>query len=495
MWRTLSLLLVVTVGFPAASQPAAQEAKLTAADAAGGDQFGKSVSLSGERALIGAFRDNEGLSDNGSAYVFMRTGDTWTQDAKLIADDAAAGDLFGHSVSLSGDRALIGAIDDDDGGNASGSAYVFVHTGDTWTQEAKLVADDAAASDDFGTSVSLSGDRALVGSSFNNGGSAYVFVRTGDTWVQEAKLTADDAEAGDLFGASVSLSGDRALIGGFGDDDAGESSGAAYVFVRSGGTWTQEAKLTADDAATFDQFGVSVSLLDERALVGAYLTDDGGSDSGSAYVFVRSGNTWEQEAKLTADDAAALDRFGVSVSLSGERALIGANFDSDAASFGGSAYVFVRSGDMWTQETKLTADDAEMSDLFGQSVSLSGDRALIGAVSNDDFGSDTGSAYVFSGLAPVASEPGVTSSRLALSVAPNPAHGTTSLILQLPSSVEAHIAAYDVLGRRVALLHNGPLTAGTHTFSLDTAGLPAGVYVVRATAGTSAVTQQFTLIR
>ncbi|MBK8914072.1 MAG: thrombospondin type 3 repeat-containing protein [Phycisphaerales bacterium] len=386
-----------------------QQAKLEAADAAVNDQFGLSVSLTGDTAVVGAWGDDGPAGvDQGSAYVFTRSGSSWSQQAMLEAADAAAGDRFGASLSLSGDTALVGAfLDDSQGRTDQGSAYVFVRSGSSWSQQAKLTAADAAASDRFGVSVSLDGDTALVGANLDDGlagsdqGSAYVFVRSGSSWSQQAKLEATDAAAGDWFGSSVSLSGDTALVGAYLDDGpAGADQGSACVFVRSGSSWSQQAKLTAADAATGDRFGVSVSLDDDTALVGAYLVDGlAGADQGSAYVFIRSGPDWSQQAKLEAAsrDLSAQDRFGASVSLSGDTALVGAFLDSGPAGVEqGSAYVFVRNGSSWSQQAKLTAADAEAGDWFGGSLSLDGDMALVGAYYDSGLaGVEQGSVYVF----------------------------------------------------------------------------------------------------
>jgi len=325
---------------------------------------------------------------------------TLSEAAKLLATDGAADDIFGISVSVSGDTAVVGAHSDDDNGSGSGSAYVFTRSGTTWTQQAKLTASDGAADDIFGHSVSLSGETAVVGAAADddnglNSGSAYVFTRSGTTWAQQAKLTASDGAAGDQFGRSVSVSGETAVIGAYLDDDNGSNSGSAYVFTRSGTTWTHQVKLIASDGAADDQFGRSVSVSGETAVVAAYLDDDNGSNSGSAYVFIRSGTTWTQQAKLTASDGAAGDQFGRSVSVSGETVVIGAYLDDDNGSNSGSAYVFTRSGTTWTQQAKLTASDGATSDVLGVSVSLSRDTAVVGAVLDDDNGSSSGSAYVF----------------------------------------------------------------------------------------------------
>ncbi|GIV57334.1 MAG: hypothetical protein KatS3mg042_0247 [Rhodothermaceae bacterium] len=394
------LAVVVLLAGPATAQPWNEVAKLTASDGAAEDWLGSSVSIDGNRALVGAIYDDDNGSNSGAAYVFEWNGSAWTQVAKLTASDGAALNYFGDSVSLSGDRALVGASGNNANGINSGAAYVFEWDGSNWTQVAKLTASDGAAGDVFGQSVSLSGDRALVGAwrDDDNGGdsgSAYVYEWDGSNWAQVAKLTASDGAAGDVFGQSVSLSGDRALVGAYLDDDNGSASGSAYVFEWDGSAWTQVAKLTASDGAESDNFGDSVSIDGDRALIGAPYDNDNGSASGAAYVFEWDGSAWTQVAKLTASDGAAGDLFSRSVSLSGDRALIGAILDDDNGTDSGSAYVFEWDGSTWAQVAKLTASDGAAGDLFSRSVSLSGDRALIGAYLDDDNGSASGSAYVF----------------------------------------------------------------------------------------------------
>jgi len=387
-----------------------EDAKLTALDAAFNDRFGNSVSISGDTAIVGAFGDDDGGIVSGSAYVFTRSGTIWTQQAKLTASDAAASDFFGASVSLSGDTAIVGAHLDDDGGDRSGSAYVFVKPAGGWvdsTQTAKLTASDATAFDFFGSSVSILGDTIIVGANGNddagsNSGSAYVFVKPAGGWAdstQTAKLTASDAAANDSFGDSVSILGDTAIVGA---DQTLIDPGSAYVFVKPAGGWadsTQTAKLTASDAAADDKFGSSVSISGDTAIVGANSDDDGGVSSGSAYVFVKLAGGWAdstQTAKLTALDATAGDRFGNSVSISGNIAIVGAFGDGDKDfAQSGSAYVFVKPAGGWTDSphtAKLTASDAAAGDFFGASVSISGDTAIVGA---DEVLAGSGSAYVF----------------------------------------------------------------------------------------------------
>ena len=260
-----------------------------------------SLSADGNTALVGAsFYDSGIKRDQGTAYVFVRNGTMWTQQAQLNADDGADGDQFGYSVSLSADGsiALVGASWDNVGANVDqGSAYVFVRSGTMWTQRVQLFAVDGAQGDNFGTSVSLNADgsTALVGAAYDGvgltryQGAAYVFVRSGTTWSQEAQLTADELTY--HFGASVSLNADgsTALVGGIYDTvGATHYQGAAYVFTRSGTMWTQRAQLTASYGAEFDEFGRSVSLNADGStvLVGVPYDDVGANvDQGSAWVF------------------------------------------------------------------------------------------------------------------------------------------------------------------------------------------------------------------
>ncbi|MGX9727739.1 MAG: FG-GAP repeat protein [Candidatus Electronema sp. VV] len=408
-WRMLLaafFLLMLAGGTAQAAIDPAKMQKLLAGDGATDDLFGYNVAVDGDTAVIGAHGDDDKGEASGSAYVFVRAADgTWSQQAKLTAADGAVYDSFGWSVSVSGDTAVIGAWQDDDKGDISGSAYVFVRAADgTWSQQAKLTAADGVSNDWFGWSVSVSGDTAVIGAWQNDdkgdiSGAAYVFVRAADgTWSQQAKLTADDGAAEDWFGISVAVSGDTAVIGAYGDDDKGNASGSAYVFVRAmNGTWSQQAKLIAADGAAEDWFGSSVAVSGDTAVIGAVGDDDKGDASGLAYVFVRAADgSWSQEAKLTAADGAAEDGFGSSVAVSGDMAVIGAYRDDDKGDDSGSAYIFVRAADgAWSQQAKLYAADGVAEDYFGTSVAVSGDTAFIGAYGDDDKGSYSGSAYVF----------------------------------------------------------------------------------------------------
>ncbi|MBS1786188.1 MAG: putative Ig domain-containing protein [Acidobacteria bacterium] len=380
-----------------------QQAMLVASDGVAGENFGRALALSGNTAVVANYlADRAGILDRGVAYVFVRSGSTWTLQQQLFASDGEASDYFSSAVAVDGDTAVIGASGDDTGANTDqGSAYVFVRSGTTWTQQQKLLASDGAGHDFFGYTVALKGDTALVGAYGKNGirGAAYAFVRSGTTWTQQQKLTAADADADDYFGISVALDGNTAVIGAAGDDTgANVDQGSAYVYVRNGTIWAEQQKLTAGDGAANDNFGISVAVSGDSALIGAFIDDvNGNADQGSAYVYVRSGTTWTQQQKLTASDGFVGDNFGVGVALDGDTALIGAWKDGiNENGLQGSAYIFIRSGTTWTQQQKLFASDGAANDQFGYAVSLSGGKALVGSLYDDVNGNaDQGSAYIF----------------------------------------------------------------------------------------------------
>ncbi|MBN1268443.1 MAG: hypothetical protein JXB04_02565 [Kiritimatiellae bacterium] len=394
--------------------------KLTIADGTTNAYFGQSVSVAGDVALIGASHEDDAGIDSGSAYVFERhAGGTnaWGLVTTLSASDGAAYDRFGTSVSMDGDVAVVGAYGDDDDGLQSGSAYVFerdAKSANAWGQVAKLTAADASADSWFGYSVAVHGDVAVVGAhqAADAQGFAYVFQRNvggTNTWGQVAKLIASDGTASQFFGRAVAVAGDVAVIGAYGDDHAGTQSGAAYVFERNvGGTnaWGQVTKLVALDGTTNALFGYAVAVAGDAVVVGAYGDSDAGAQSGAAYVFERNAggtNAWDQVARLSASDGAVLDKFGYSVSLDGNMAVIGAVWNDETATFGGSAYVFARNeggSNAWGQVRKVTAWDGATNDEFGSSVAVAGNVAVIGARYADGVASNSGAAY----LMPVSTE-------------------------------------------------------------------------------------------
>jgi hypothetical protein len=326
--------------------------------------------------------------------------DDWLEQDKLLASDNRTREEFGWSVSIDRDYAIIGIRDSP---IHEGAAYIFTRSGTVWTEQAKLLSSDLESDDAFGYSVSIDGDTAIIGApkyahrNLDDSGSAYIFTRNGTVWTEQAKLLASDSEVGSLFGISVSLDGETTIIGACSKDDNGDESGSAYIFTGSGSTWTQQAKLLASDGAEGDLFGYSVSLDGNYTIIGAVCDGDEGENYGSAYIFTRSGTVWTEQAKLLASDGAELDLFGISVSIDNDTVVIGAKFDDDNGNESGSAYVFTRSGTVWIEQAKLLASDGAMHDFFGYSVSIDGDIVIIGAPAYFDYktNSGPGSVYIF----------------------------------------------------------------------------------------------------
>ncbi len=379
---------------------------LFASGGAASDFFGTSVAISGDTAIVGAYFDDVGVNiAQGSAYVFTRSGMTWIQQAQLTAAGGASSDYFGRSVAISGDTAIVGAYRDDVGANVNqGSAFVFVRTGTTWTQQAQLTAAGGAAADEFGYSVAISGDTAIVGANSDDvgasidQGSVYVFTRSGTTWSQQAQLTATSGAAADYFGGSVAITGNTAIVTASSDDvGANVDQGSVYVFTRVGLGWTQQAQLNATNGGAGDFFGTSVAISGDTAIVGASSVDMGSNQwQGSAYVFTRSGTSWTQQAQLIAADGEAYDHFGTSVALSGDTAVVGADYKLNPDLSQGAAYVFTRSGTTWTQQAKISDASGTSQDKFGGAVAVSADTLIVGAA-EDDVGANMnqGSAHLF----------------------------------------------------------------------------------------------------
>lgn len=377
-------------------------AKLLASDGESHDNFGWSVAVDGDTAIVGARNSNQSSCD-GSARIFTRSGAVWTERAELLSDNDGFCESFsgggGNQVAISGDTAIVGAIAArDHNGVLTGAAHVFIRSGGVWTRQAKIFPTNGLHNAAFGHAVSISGDTAVIGAHFDNEigtntGAAYVFTRSGDVWTQRAKLLpADGAPDSANFGSSVSVRGSTVVVGEPRDDENGSDAGSAYVFAESGGVWSQEAKLLPSAGSPNSHFGWSVSIDGDSVLIG----ERRGVGGGSAYVFTRSGGVWTEQAKLTGSDATDGAEFGHTVSISGDSAVIGAWGDnSDNGINSGSVFLFTRSGDVWTERAKLIASDGAAGDVFGTSVSISDGTAVIGAHADDDNGNSAGSAYVF----------------------------------------------------------------------------------------------------
>lgn len=435
--------------------------------------------------------DDDSASAAGAAYVFRRSGTTWALEAYLKAPNAETNDQFGCAVAISGDTIVVGARAEDSGNSAilhspftgltpagdddslvsPGAAYVYRRSGTTWALEAYLKAPNADAGDQFGGSVSISGDRIAVGAALERGGlgtiiqspapgftgatdndsaaasgAVYIFERTGTTWAWNAYIKAPNPDPNDSFGGRIKLRGDTLIVGAVGedggvttiqnslgpsltpagDDDSLATAGAVYVFRKTGATWAFESYLKAPNADNSDQFGSSVSLSEDGnvAVVGVYnedsaqttisnslgpsLTtagdDDSSNSAGAVYVFRRTGATWAFEAYLKSPNIEANDNFGRSVSISGDMIVVGANgedssqvsilhsplalpgpgADDDTVSSSGAAYVFRKLSSGWAFQSYLKAPNAEASDALGILVCIDEDLIAVAAQNDDD---------------------------------------------------------------------------------------------------------------
>lgn len=379
-----------------------EQLKLTASDGAVNDFFGLSIALDDTTVFCGAYGSDALGGNRGAVYRYRRDSGLWPEIDKVIAPDAANGDQFGIALAADQGRLVVGSKFDDDGGNKSGSAYVYAESGGVYSFEQKLTASDEASNDEFGSSVDISGTRIVVGAQKNDdggesSGSIYVFDLSG-TWTEVTKLIAFDDAAQDRYGFSVGVADGSLLTGSRLDDDAGINSGSVYFYDLDTGTWTLDLKSSDNDMIddpTEDNFGSSVSLSWDNALVASYRDDDFGASSGSVRFYGFDGSQWQDFGKVYASAPDQSDNFGLKTAISGNVAVIGALGDDDKGNNAGAAYIFEKGGASWTQTKKLTAGDGEDFDNFGWSVGIDGDVIAIGAYLDDDNANGSGAVYIY----------------------------------------------------------------------------------------------------
>jgi hypothetical protein len=388
------LCLVMVIGYLATASSVmaswSQRQKITSTPRGVGAQFGNAVAMSGNTMVVGARYDGTTASQAGAAFVYVLSGGTWTQQAVLLANDGAVADKFGYSVAISENTIVVGAFNDDSPLSNAGSAYVFVRSGTTWTFQQKLTAGDATADDQFGNSVAITGEVIAVGAnhadlpSNSEAGAVYVYLRTGTVWAQTQRLSPSlDVLLGDHFGDSLAVSGNKLVIGASGDDTPFTAAGAVYVFVDAGtASYGLQQKLTISSGQNGDNFGFSVAIEGNTLIGGAiqWTPIVGQPAFGAAYVYEFNGSTWVSQGRLTASDGASVDRFGYSVAVSNNVVAVGAREDDTVVGGdAGSAYIFRRAGTIWTQRQKLTPSDPFNGDRFGVSVALSFGNLVVGA--------------------------------------------------------------------------------------------------------------------
>lgn len=492
-----SLLLFLLLLALASAAFAQTEYKLTAADGSENAQFGLAVALSGDLAIVGAPGDSDVALAGGSAYIYRFDGTAWAQEQKLTTDVTTL-EQFGYSVAISGNTAVIGMPYDGDNGAASGSVFVYRFEGGNWVEEQQLTASDAAAGDLFGWAVAIADDVIIATAGTNDGsdaaeGAAYVFRREGATWAEEQKLEPSDiaSDNGDYYGWSVAASGNVIVVGALGEKVEGFGSGSAYVYRYDGGAWVEEQRLAAGEVGA--RFGTAVAVSGGAIAVGAPNDIDFSNPSliGSTYVFRYAGGAWEQEARLTLP----LESFpfsGGAVALS----------DDLLVTAGGilpfeRAFVFRREGGAWSplQELAASDDDPGATEGFGYAVAASGARIAVGAPVAVEEEVPTGSAYVFD-LVPLLANEGAAPDApgLTVEVYPNPHRDHATVRFATRDSGPASVRLYDLLGRELGVLYEGSSDAAGREVPFDMRGLPSGTYLVRLETAGSTTARRVTVV-
>jgi hypothetical protein len=432
--------------------------KILASDGKARQEFGNSVNSDGNTLVVGAAQTVvNGNAVQGAVYVYVREGAVWVQQAKITASDGAAGDSFGYVVAVYGDTIAVSAPGDDTPEyDNQGAIYIFNRNGSTWTQTAKLVPNDPA-SNEFGISLALNQTALVVGADNArtgsvNAGAAYVFANVGGNWIQQAKLIASDFAVGDNFGNQVDIDGDTIIVGSnFDDINSNVNQGSAYIFTKTGESWTQQARLTANDGVASDFFGGDVAVSGDTAVVGVPRDDAPIFDQGSAYIFVRQNGIWSQQAKLIMPNPASGVNFGFSVDIEEDNVIIGAPSDDvNTNTDQGSVFLYTREGSNWLAPTKLVAPDGLPNVRFGGRLVISGKRIFIG-VPEDKIGTNIiqGSVYYF--LQPI--------------LAPDLRETSDSGISGSDNNTSNRNLVFDVggvqIGARVEFLRNGEVIAST----------------------------------
>ena len=538
--RLIIIGLSLSLLFAATGHTAGKEIKLIGVED-GSNNNHLCADIIGDSVIIGA-------RGGGLAKLYVGGGEKWKLAAELIAKDANQRDsavpAFGWSVALtalheraSADYAIIGAPKDLHGGDNEegifghqgfGAVYTFAPSRGTWRQQNKIIAPNPKEDDQFGFAVSIERGTIIIGApgedgAAKNGGSAYIYVRDGDEWKLSATILPKDLGGSDAFGECAVLEGNTVVIGAPGHTHGGTRfAGAAYVFVRNGDAWQQQAKLTANDAGKAARFGHSVAMAGETIIVGAPLDDtNAGKDAGAAYVFVRDGRRWRQQAKLTANGSRSGDQFGFGVATTGRIAVVGAPLRHERAPASGAAYSFVRVNGVWEEKKKVVLDNEGQKLNFGTWVTMSGNTVAVSAhnETNDGAGWGNGTAaYVYSsvddfGTPPFSVEPfglavrtlgGVKRNAL-LQNYPNPFNPETWLPYQLAAEAPVAFHIYNVQGQLVRELNLGVQEAGGYLSRKSAAywdgrdrtgqTVSSGVYFYSLQAGAFRATRRMLILK
>ena len=468
------------------------------------EQFGWSVSVSGDRAAVGAIGEETSKGASGAVFIYEKSGSLWNQTAVLEPADGHNNMLFGFAVDLDGDRLIVGAPHKNVNGNTQyGGVYIYRKIGSSWTLEGQPgPANDASWSGSlkFGFDVGIDGTTALAGTG-TSVDAAWVIDDNGSGWQLTTQLNSDNSETS--FGSSLALNDGAAIIGAYQDDDLAAFAGSAYIFRESGSSWSQEAKLFANDGAILDWFGRGVDINGSRVVIGAPWDDDDGSKSGSAYVFEKVFGIWMQLAKLTADDANANDDFGWSVAVEGNIVAVGARRkEGTTAADNGAAYRFEKTGSTWGQTHKFStsAGDETVIGHFGSSVDTDSDQFIAGMPFYDGKDYLIGRAYLYDFASSSFSKNADEGVDAALTFDlkqnyPNPFNPSTKIAFTVAKAGNVNLTVYDVTGRAVANLVGSHHEPGSYEVTFNASELGSGMYFYQLTQGGAKEIRRMMLVR
>ncbi len=467
--------------------------------------FGFSVAVDKNILVVGGPESDIQGVNSGAAVVFEKVNGNWIEDTLLVATDGTTAAHFGWAVGVKDNYIFIGADQDPENGTWAGAVYIFKHDTLTgmWHQHQKIFPGDIQAWYKFGSSISVSGDKILIGARDANGnvGAAYVFRLEDTLWVEEQKLTPSGYVGAEPYiGNSVSIDGNYAIVGAHNDDSGGNRSGAAFIFYYNGNQWIQQAKILSSDISSGDNFGFSVSLSGDYAIVGAVSSFHQTYMSGAAYVFQRQDTLWFEEAKLVDSSAVTTVAFGFSVSLLNNYALIGVRHDNQNGNGAGAAYIYKRINSNWTKLSKILASDGGESDQFSYQVDLDDDIFAVGAPIQYAGGFYCGAVYLYSDFTT-----GVFESKVPVSLNeyhlyqsyPNPFNPSTKISFTIPQTVYVSLKVYDVLGNEVATLVYEEKRAGEYEveFSINNLQLTSGIYFYQLKASSFVQTKKMVLMK
>jgi hypothetical protein len=498
-----STCIFILILFTISIQAQISELKLIPNDPQNVVSFGSSVAIDQKILVVGGPESDIQGVNSGAAVVFEKVNGNWIEDTLLLATDGTTAAHFGWAVGVKDNYIFIGADQDPENGTWSGAVYIFKRDTLTgmWHQNQKIFPGDIQAWYKFGSSISVSGDKILVGARDANGnvGAAYVFRLQDTLWVEEQKLIPSGYVGAEPYsGNSVSIDGDYAIVGAHNDESGGNESGAAFIFYYNGSEWTQQAKILSSDISSGDNFGFSVSLSGDYAIVGAVNSFHQTHMIGAAYVFRLQDTLWVEEAKLLDSSAVTSIAFGFSVSMLNNYALVGVRHDNQNGNNSGAAYIFKRVNSNWTKLSKILASDGGESDQFGYQVDLDEDIFAVGAPIQYAGGLYCGAVYLYTDFTT-----GIFDSKVHVSLNeyhlhqnyPNPFNPSTKISFTIAQTDYVSLKVYDVLGNEVTTLINEEKPAGEYEVEFDGERLTSGIYFYQLKSGSYVQTKKMLLLK